>query len=169
MTWTLLVKLRDRRSPATSLDKKMPFQVFCCDFYVGLRIPLLENTSKPLFLLQWELVLKHSYSQNMLRYFSNKKTEAIVGRCSCEKERFCKTHWNTYVPEFLLVRAQAELFNFIKKPLWHWPFPVSFAKFLRTPSFIEHLCWLLLKEETYSVLFPYLCVEALNHVILKCL
>ena len=32
-----------------------------------------------------------------------------------------------------------------KKSLWHRCFPVSFAKFLRTPFFIEHLRWLLLQ------------------------
>ena len=31
-----------------------------------------------------------------------------------------------------------------KKSLWHRCFPVSFAKFLRTPFFAEHLRWLLL-------------------------
>ena len=30
--------------------------------------------------------------------------------------------------------------------LWHRCFPVKFEKFLRTPFFIEHLCWLLLKN-----------------------
>ena len=34
--------------------------------------------------------------------------------------------------------------NFIKKRFQHRYFPVNFAKFLRTPSFIEHLWWLLL-------------------------
>ena len=36
--------------------------------------------------------------------------------------------------------------NFIKKRLWHKCLPVNFAKFLRTPIFIEHLWWLLLPE-----------------------
>ena len=34
--------------------------------------------------------------------------------------------------------------NLLKKRLWHRCFPVNFAKFLRTSSFIEHLWWLLL-------------------------
>ena len=33
----------------------------------------------------------------------------------------------------------------LKKRLWHRCFPVNFAIFLRTPFFIEHLWWLLLK------------------------
>ena len=32
----------------------------------------------------------------------------------------------------------------LKKRLWHWCFPVNFAKFLRTAFFTEHLWWLLL-------------------------
>ena len=35
-----------------------------------------------------------------------------------------------------------------KKRLWHKGFPVNFAKFLRTPFFIEHLQRLLLNEIT---------------------
>ena len=31
----------------------------------------------------------------------------------------------------------------LKKRLWHRCFPANFVKFLRTPFFIEHLCWLL--------------------------
>ena len=33
-----------------------------------------------------------------------------------------------------------------KKRLWHRCFPVSFENFLRTPSFKEHLRWLLLES-----------------------
>ena len=32
--------------------------------------------------------------------------------------------------------------NLLKKGLWHRCFPVSFAKFLGTPFFTEHLQWL---------------------------
>ena len=32
----------------------------------------------------------------------------------------------------------------LKKRLWHSCFPVNFAKFLRTPFFLEHFWWLLL-------------------------
>ena len=32
----------------------------------------------------------------------------------------------------------------LKKRLWHRCFPMNFVKFLRTPSYIEHLWWLLL-------------------------
>ena len=33
--------------------------------------------------------------------------------------------------------------NLLKNRLWYRYFPVNFAKFLRTPSFTEHLRWLL--------------------------
>ena len=35
---------------------------------------------------------------------------------------------------------------YVKKRDWYRCFTVNFAKFLRTPFFIEHLWWLLLKE-----------------------
>ena len=37
-----------------------------------------------------------------------------------------------------------------KKRLWHKCFPVNFAKFHRTPFYIEHLWWLLLKPDTLN-------------------
>ena len=39
---------------------------------------------------------------------------------------------------------------FFKKNLWHRCFPVSFAKFLRTRFFTEHVLWLLLKYLIYN-------------------
>ena len=38
----------------------------------------------------------------------------------------------------------------LKKRLWHWCFPVNFAKFLRTPFLTEHLRWLLLHVRNSS-------------------
>ena len=38
----------------------------------------------------------------------------------------------------------------LKKRLWRRNFPVSFAKFLRTPLFIEHLLGFLLKQNDWS-------------------
>ena len=40
--------------------------------------------------------------------------------------------------------------NFIKKRLQHRFFPVKFAKFLRTPCFIEHIQWLLLRVSGFQ-------------------
>ena len=53
----------------------------------------------------------------------------------CKKgilRNFTKIYRKTPVPESLS-----------KKRLWHRCFPANFVKFLRTPFFIEHLCWLL--------------------------
>ena len=36
----------------------------------------------------------------------------------------------------------------LKKRLWHWCFPVDFAKFLGTPYFPEHPRWLHLVKVT---------------------
>ena len=33
----------------------------------------------------------------------------------------------------------------LKKKIWHWYFPVNFAKFLRTSFLTKHLRWLLLE------------------------
>ena len=41
----------------------------------------------------------------------------------------------------------------LKKRFWHRCFLVNFAKFLKTPFFIEHLWWLLLKEVIRIVFF----------------
>ena len=35
----------------------------------------------------------------------------------------------------------------LEKRLWHRCFPVNFVKFLRTPFYIKHLWWLLLKDK----------------------
>ena len=40
----------------------------------------------------------------------------------------------------------------LKKRLWHRCFPVNFVTFLRTPFFIEHLWWLLIKDELEAAL-----------------
>ena len=63
--------------------------------------------------------------------------EAVVQRCSIKKV-------------FLEIRPA----TLLKKRLWHKCFPVNFAKFLRTPFFIEQPWWLLLELQivTFSVL-----------------
>ena len=46
--------------------------------------------------------------------------------------------------------------NLLKKILWHRCFPVNFAKFWRTPFFMEHLRWLLLyKQSLFSYFVRY--------------
>ena len=43
--------------------------------------------------------------------------------------------------------------NLLKKRLWHSYFSANFEKFLITPSFIEHLRWLLLNSEILKMTF----------------
>ena len=43
--------------------------------------------------------------------------------------------------------------NLSKKRFWHMCFPVNFAKFLKTPFFIEHPRWLLLKMQTTNLYY----------------
>ena len=56
--------------------------------------------------------------------------------------RVIKT-WNHVVFQNLIDGRKA--CNFFKKTLWHKCFFVNYAKILRTPTFIEHIWWLLLK------------------------
>ena len=42
----------------------------------------------------------------------------------------------------------------LKRRLWHRCFSVNFAKFLRTPFFIEHIRWLLLNLISGPSLYP---------------
>ena len=43
----------------------------------------------------------------------------------------------------------------LKKRLQHRSFPVKFAKFIRTPFFTKHLCWLILYGFFVSPRSPY--------------
>ena len=55
-----------------------------------------------------------------------------------------------------------------KKRLWYRCFPVNFAKFLKTPFFIEHLWWLLLCFYTsfHLCLFCYITPFFINNPFL---
>ena len=54
------------------------------------------------------------------------------------------SHENTCARVSFLIKLQARGLLLLKKRLWHRCFLVNFAKFLRTPFFIEHVWWLLL-------------------------
>ena len=73
----------------------------------------------------------HIVKENIFReYFSRFESlgsEAVVQRCSVKKV-------------FLEISQNSQE----NKSFWHRCFPVNFAKFLRTPCFIEHLWWLFL-------------------------
>ena len=61
--------------------------------------------------------------------------------------KFYKIRRNTFVPESLFNKvAGLSPVTLVKRRLWYKCFAVNFAKFSsRTPFFIEHLRWLLLK------------------------
>ena len=67
-----------------------------------------------------------------------------------------KTFKSSVVKKFMLCSGVRLKFilpataTLLKKRLWHRRFPVNFAKFLRTPFFIEHLWWLLLTCLTFT-------------------
>ena len=69
--------------------------------------------------------------------------------------------WRTLNLEIMLrpeattrgVLWKKEACSFITKRLWHRYFPVNFAKFLRTPFFIEHFWWLLLNIRFSSEMY----------------
>ena len=66
---------------------------------------------------------------------------------------------NTCARVSFLIKLQAQPATLLKKRLWRKCFPLNFAKFLRTPFVIEHLCGLLLdngnliKTNTWNLLF----------------
>ena len=57
---------------------------------------------------------------------------------------------NTFARDSFLIKLKALTWaaTLLKISLWHRCFPGSLAKFLRTPSFTEHLCWLFLQITT---------------------
>ena len=79
---------------------------------------------------------------NSWQIFSLKK--AIFQRCSIKNvflEIPQNSQENACVRVSFLIKFQASL---LKKKLWHRCFLVNFAKFLRTPFFIERLWWLVM-------------------------
>ena len=75
---------------------------------------------------------------------------------SSRSEVFCKKGVLRNFAKFIGKRLCQSLFfdkvaglrpaTLLKKRLWHRRFPVTFAKFLRTPFLTEHLWWLLLYD-----------------------
>ena len=83
----------------------------------------------------------HDYQNNM------EEPEAVARRCSVKKV-FLKISQNSQPVSFLIKLRPATL---LKKRLQHRCLLVSFVKFLRTPFFIEHLRWLLLKSTLTTI------------------
>ena len=71
------------------------------------------------------------------------KREAVVKSCSVKKV-FIEIWQNSQ--ENICARVSF-LITLLKRRLWHRCFPVISVKFLRTPFFIEHLWWLLMKRQ----------------------
>ena len=98
------------------------------------------------------------------------RIEVIFRRCSVIKVLLKisqNSQGSTCVNVTILIKLQAKVCNFIRKGLWHSYFTVTFAKFLRTPFFIEDLRWLLLYAYTSMMnpchFFPlFQCVLVLN-------
>ena len=74
--------------------------------------------------------------------------EAVAQMCSAKKvflEISQYSQKNTCAGVSFLIKLQASgLWNLLKTKTLAQVLPVNFAKFLRTPFFIEHLRWLLL-------------------------
>ena len=66
--------------------------------------------------------------------------EKITGKLLCQSLLFNKV-------------AGLRTVNLLKKRFWYKCFPVNFLKFLKTPSIIEHLRWLLLKTPVNQLIF----------------
>ena len=75
-------------------------------------------------------------------------SEAVVWRCSVKKsvlKNFAKFTEKQLCLSLFNNVAGLRAATLLKKKLWHRSFPVNFAKFQRTPFFIEHLWSLLLR------------------------
>ena len=107
-----------------------------------------------IWVLNVYLINHKIYEEKLTSGFSKAKlyfiTEAVVRRCSVKKvflEITQNLQENTCARVSSLIKLQAwglRQATSLKKRLWHLCFPVSFAKFLRTPFLTEHLWWLLL-------------------------
>ena len=54
------------------------------------------------------------------------------------------------------------LIKLFKKRLWYRCFPVNFVELLRTPFLTEDLCWLLLSEANYLLLYKLIYARLLK-------
>ena len=79
--------------------------------------------------------------------------ESVTQKCSMKKvfvQNFQNWQENTCA-KFTFFNKVAGLWpaTLLRKRLWHRCFPVNFARFLRTPFFLEHL-WLLFPHQSIS-------------------
>ena len=95
------------------------------------------------------------YVQHLLPHYHCYYSEAVVRRCAIKKGvlinfgKFTGKHlWRSLFFNKVVGIRPATLF---KKRLWHKCFPMSFAKFLRTPFVTEDFWWLVQTTVNISV------------------
>ena len=116
--WSMLTKRKWRKEKTANLVSGRKAELYNCRLWKRLTTDLI-----------WY------YRSSYLEVFCRKGT----------LKKFREIHRKTPVPEPLFNKvAGLRPETLLKKRLWHRPFPVNFAKFLRTPFFIGHLRWLLL-------------------------
>ena len=101
-----------------------------------LIICILDATVQIFFLVS---LCRDSRSQIFYKIGVLKSFKIFIGKLLC---------WSLFLIKMPLFNKGLKVCNFIEKRLQHRFFPVKFAKFLRTPFFIEHLRWLLLPVGT---------------------
>ena len=92
------------------------------------------------------------FVRRFLFLYFHSRILALTSPCfmirSSRPEVFCKKGVLRNFPKFTGKHLCQSLFNKVaglfKIRLWRRCFPVNFGKFLKTPSFIEHLWWLLM-------------------------
>ena len=106
-------------------------------------------------LILWVTTIWGKFFEILSEFSDTVIKEAAVQRCSVKKvflEISQNSQENTCAKISFLIKLQAlglRPTTLLKKIFWHRCFPVNFAKFLRTPSFIEQLWWLLLNCSDY--------------------
>ena len=93
------------------------------------------------FIYKWQLTYRSSRSGNLFCRKVFLEISQNSQENTCAKVSFFKKV------------AGLTLANLLKKRLWHSYFSANFEKFLITPSFIEHLRWLLLNSEILKMTF----------------
>ena len=86
------------------------------------------------------LLSEQQSTKMMYNYHMEKSSEAVTRRC-CLKNVFLQIAQNSQESICAGVYFQISC-----RPNRHNAFSVNFVKFLKTPFFIEHLPWLLLRE-----------------------
>ena len=107
-------------------------------------------------LFMWSLI--SSFSKLPIYILIFQLSESVVQRCSVKKvflEISQNSQENTCARVSFLIKLQVRPATLLKKRLWHRRFLVNFVKFLRRPSFIEHLWWLLLTYKSQVNYFRF--------------